>query len=182
MAPTIAGTNCLTKAEDALVASLAESAAFQTFVGAATALAARARIHIHDMPMDLDDADAAVAAVDALRLPYAQISLSASGPLLSLRQSSSDPYFDANFVFLTRLVRFIPDGLDEQDAARSLLNDSIDIVEDLADAADTAGHLRFTSLQIADGPHRSEYPVQANLGQRQWIDIEIQKEVGVGNQ
>lgn len=163
MAPTIAGTNCITKAEDALIAMIADCPAFQSFIGTVDAVAAKARIYIDDLPAPANDKVDEYTAAEWLALfPCCLIEPpEQSGESLILQHAASGGgglyEYDPSLAFQIRFERFAPEGVSREDRLRKLKNDIGDIIEQMADRSGLDTFFAFSRLAPIRVPYIGGY-------------------------
>lgn len=175
MAPTIAGTNCITIAEDAIISMLADSTACRTFLSAADATEAKTKIYCHDIPQPDDDAftDADWAAL----FPSVLILPPEDGNLFAASLSALPHEYDVDLAFILRFERYWPDGMDEQDGVRDFMNKVGSVIEDLLDAAKAGGAFGFTAITNTQPMYTASYARYESLGRVQGWEFSVQRNI-----
>lgn len=176
MAPITAGTNCLTKTEDAIVSLLANTAAVQAFLGEVNAAAAKTRIFLHAIPeaigRDAWNEDEWLA-----KFPCIIITGPDDGDVLRLSASARDEGlgFDVHTKFAIRLEAYAtPDETNDEEVARKFLELAGAVVDNIRDRVGTAaGEYQFTGLML-NSVYRGRYDRYADLGDTLGIKLEIE--------
>lgn len=176
MAPLTAGTNCLTKIEDAIVNLLANTTAVQTFLGEANATAAKGRIFLHTIP-EAVGRDAWNATEWLAKFPCVIITGPEDGDVLRLSASSRDEGlgFDLHSKFSVRLEAYAAENeTNDEEIARLFLEKAGQVVDDIRDRVGTAaGEYQFTGLAL-NNVYRGRYDRYVTLGDTLGIKLEIE--------
>ncbi len=136
----VAGTNCLTIAEDKLRTMLSESDAFQTFVGAANATAALTSIYIEATPLP-DDREEYTSAEWSTYFPHGLIYTQPEQGL-SL-EFVADNVHQPRGAMAVRVHRLVTAGekADPELKIRNIKNEGGLILEEMAVQSNTSGRL-----------------------------------------
>lgn len=151
-----AGTNCLTQTEDKLAAMLANSSAFQTFVGAANATEAAAKIYFDDFPRPANTAEDEYTAAEWIGLhPCALIIPPESGEVFSFDQiANSGNRID--YIMSTAFhVEFskMAASANDQEESRLLKNSVGDIIDEVLTMSGNANYYGFTRVSPVGAPY-----------------------------
>lgn len=185
MPPLVPGTNCITIAEDALVETLAQTQAFQAFVGAEDVEGARSKIYVHDVPMTTEDRDDWTLTEWQAIYPCAIIGPPPDGNILQMRYTANSVLYDmtADLRFLVRFERLLPANVGStQDEIRDLINAIGDILDGLAASAGAEGTFGFTSLTTNGVPYRSNFGRGEPMGVIQGWEIQVERQIQEGGQ
>lgn len=159
-------------AQDILETTLANSATFRTFVGAANVAEARQRIH-HDYIPDREGEAYTPEELSAIR-PCALIYTLPSGGFTTQRDASGTNNWATSGRLVCVLMRDTPESGSNSDVdvgfrtiAGNIMSDIINLSEDAADS-----FLAATRI-VADGPFRTEESDLDELGDRQAFELII---------
>ena len=171
MAPTIAGTSCLTIAEDRLVNSVANSSTFQTLVGAVSGAAAKSRIYLDEVPnANLDRDDWTQEEWDDL-FPLCLITPPPDEPAIRYVHDANGTGFEyvRSYRFHVCFEQKANETLDAQDALREF-KDTVDtIISDMLDQTSQDDRFSPTLVQPVGPPETGTYARLATLGPvHQW--------------
>lgn len=151
MAPTVPGVSKLCKTEDALIASLSESAAFQGLVGAIDATAAKLRIHVGEVdgPAADDEYDTAE---KAAVYPLALIMDGDEGAITFSHSSDGHMYGYTCQVEFQVLIQAARQAGNFQDEHRRFKDICILILEQVISKSGQQGYMpiTFASAQAVD--------------------------------
>ena len=157
----IAGTNCLTKAEDALVMMLSTSQRFQLWCGAIDSSEALARIYTDQLPGPANRATYTAAELDNL-FPCVAVFTDPDDGFTRVR--STDTCFKSTQGSLIAVWhQFVLATDDEHRADRRLKNAAWDTVEEIEGSIMVPGNLLFNSVTYR-GTHRFEHDMDQSLG------------------
>lgn len=156
-----AATNCWTEKEDRLIESLAQSAQFRTWVGAANTTEAKAHIHVEFLPPPADKDHYTSAEMDVL-LPHAMIMDAGEGAITFDRacQDVGQFYFASGRKMVMFCARVNLETDTYPEAVRKLKNVVGKILEEMNDLAgndDTADYVRASlaePVSMAKDQHR----------------------------
>lgn len=183
MAPTIVGTNCLTQAEDAIVALVCNLASFQLFVGCPPGdqLAAKAKIHVHDLPQTLqEDSDTWSDAEHLAMFPLAIIREPLEGEMFTVVQAARDREirFNLNLRYSLTLEKFAQAGLDDQDQMRDFVNAYGAILDEMVEVANAnPGEFAPTGIRQGGSLYRTHYAKREYLGDIIGCTFELERTV-----
>lgn len=156
--------------QDLAATTLANCAAFQTFVGAADAAAAANSIYQDALPPPAADKYTLAELID-LR-PYGLVyTLDDSTGFRFTRVGTGVGCWDAQGVIVIRIERTTPD-VEPAVADASLRTLMGDLVTQIADQCEIAGRLAATSIS-AMGPHRIADEDVQEQGDLQWFDLHV---------
>lgn len=180
-----AGTNCLTKAEDAIRTMLANSTAFRAFVGAADEAEALTKIHIDDFPRPAeDDEDTYTAAEWAAFFPCVLIEPPDSGEAVAftlLANSGLQWDYSIDSAFQLRFEKYQETDDDDDVESRKFKNAVGDILDELTTMSGTSGYYGFTRLAPLAKPYRGNYSHAQALGEVHGWVIGIERTSGNAN-
>lgn len=180
MAPTIAGMSRITQAEDLLISTLSQSAEFQDFTGMVTAELAALRIYCVEIPGTSDDQDHWNDDEWANLFPCVILGPPDDGGSVTYRhEATGGPLWEfANDLrFTLRFERYLPDGLDEQDAVRDFQNRVGTIMEELIGQSGHPERFGCSRAMPLGPPQIGSYSRYASLGAIQSWRWEIVSEV-----
>jgi len=152
MAPTVAGTNFLTKAEDKLIDTLAALVKVQSWLGVANATNAKARIYAQDIPRTLEDQDEWTSEELNAIFPCVIVGPPEDVPEFELRHTADGaPAWEmiADVAFSIRFERVRPTNTDAQAELRALRNAIGDVLEDIVDNNGNSGTFTFSVIRPA---------------------------------
>lgn len=159
---TTAASKCLSLSAENMRKTLANSATFQTLVGAASATAALDSIYRWALPKPTSGQQYTLSEIQGLR-PYAIISRRG----YAAKPKGAGAYGESG-TFEVELVRDIPEFLWD-DAAEILMtweNTVGGIIDDLKALAGTEGNLIIGDITTDDGPwrnHPGEWPTKGRI-------------------
>lgn len=181
MAPTITGTSRITLAEDLLIYTLSQSTEFQSFTGTVNATLAAQRVYCVEIPGTADDQDHWTEYEWATMFPCVILGPPDDGGSVSYRhEATGGPAWEFvhDLRFTLRFERYLPEGLDEQDAVRDFQNRVGVIMEELIEQSGYSERFACTSAQPNGPPQIGSYARYATLGAIQAWRWEIVSEVG----
>lgn len=151
MAPTIAGVNCLTRAEDAVVETIANSNAFQAMVAAADAAEAKERIYVDHLPNPNEDRDEWTREQWDALFPLAGVLPPDDDEQVSFLHYANGSGFEyaTSLAFHIRFVQRPNPALDIANASREFKNTIGTIAEEMLAQSYTPGRFKFTKLAPA---------------------------------
>ncbi|MCA8972862.1 MAG: hypothetical protein KDC95_23965, partial [Planctomycetes bacterium] len=161
--PLEAATNCWTEQEDRLIESIAQSAQFQTWVGAANTTEAKAHIHVEFLPPPADRDHYTPQEVAAL-VPFALI-VDAADQAITFDRACQDVgqfYFTSGRKLVMFCARVNAEADTYPEAIRKLKNVVGKIIlemNDLAGNDDTADYIRAAlaePVSMAKDQHRHQ--------------------------
>ncbi len=183
MAPSVAGTNFLTKAEDLLISTLAGLAKVQAFLGVDTVAEAKARIYAHEIPRTMDDADNWNAAEWAAIFPCVILSPGEDEEFTLTHTANGSPSWEviaSQISFSLRFERQRPAAVDEQEEVRALRNAIGDILEDIIAHNGNDGTFCFSSIKPVGACYRGSYGRESDMGVVQGWKIDVASSVQEG--
>lgn len=146
-----AGTNCVTKAEDALRSLVSNNSQFQAFTSAANAAAALARIYTYEVPLPVDSDRDDWRPNEWLALyPCATIKMPLGNEWFSFQQTARDEFisFEASISFILCLEGIIDPAENEQDQIRKFMNSAVNVLQALTlPTDDEPGQFMFSGLE-----------------------------------
>jgi hypothetical protein len=159
------GTNCLTKAEDAIRLMLASTTKFQSWVNAIDATQALERVYIDEFEWpDKSVGEEYPADEWATWFPHAIVEPPPDGDSIRIVHYAigSQWEYHPSYSFIVRFERYRNPEVCNQDDLRDFKNEVGGIVEAMTDIAHE--HFAFTLANPADRPARGEYAEFAELG------------------
>lgn len=181
MAPTVAGTECLTIAEDGLIESLANSLAFRTWTGTASVAAAKAKIYVDETNEPADTTKDRMSSAEWTALfPLALIQSASDDQGYVLRHTAdAAPRSYSEEVRLLLLFEQIIGSGANQDAIRTFKNSILAIIKQVREQSGLSNRLAFSRATATDSPHRRAVQDRDDLGNTiawQWLFEEIIEE------
>lgn len=182
MAPSIPGTNFLTKAEDKLIGSLARLASVQAFLGVDSVDAARGRIYGQEIPRSIEDCDEWSATEWAGIFPCVIVGPPTDGPEFSGFHSANSENWDmlASFAFSVRFERQRPESADEQEAAREVRNAIGNIIEEMIETNGEQNGFQYSTIRPAGPMYRGNYARESQMGIVEGMKLDVTYEVEGG--
>lgn len=180
MAPTITGTSRITQAEDLLISTLSQSAEFQDYCGAVSAAIAARRIYCVEIPGTVQDQDQWSEDEWLGMFPCVIIGPPDDGGSVAYRhEASGGPLWEfvTDLRFTIRFERYLPAGLDEQDAVRDFQNSVGTIMEELIGQSGHPERFACSRATPLGPPQIGSYARYATLGAIQTWRWEIASEV-----
>lgn len=158
---------------DYLKTTLANSAAFQTLVGAEDATEAKASIYLHSLPVPADANQYTLAELTGYR-PYALLWTTRYEG--AHEASDSAHRFRENGAMSMQIEQDVASAITTNNAEVELRweNTIGNIIGELFDLAGQAGYLAITRISANDGLHRTHPDQYATLGDSQWADLEVE--------
>lgn len=154
---------------DHLRQSLADSAAFRTWVGAANQAEALEHIHWDALPPPTDDAEEYTAAALAAYRPYALLGLDEEQGYQRTRVSQRG--FETACRLILMLIQADPGSEDRTDDDIAWQNTIEAITADIEARVNTAGYLCFDRWKIDEGPGRRHPDYDPACGAEQGVII-----------
>lgn len=170
MAPSIPGSNCLTRAEDAIVALVANLDAFHEFIGLAEADAegARAKIYVHDIDETAEsDRDTWTDDEWTAMFPGAFVREAIDGDTFAATQVARDQVnrFHVSLKYSLAFEAYPDPNYGVEDQSRVFLNHVGNILEEmLSKAGLVAGEFAPMRITQASPFHRTMYSRRTHLG------------------
>lgn len=178
--PFAAGTNCITRAEDALRELLSQNTHFQTFTGTASAAAALARIYTYEVPLPTDSQRDDWSPEEWLDLyPCCTIRVPPGNEWFRFEQTARDQYisFELGISFILTLETVIDPAEDEQEQIRTFLNSACNVLQSLAvPTADEPTQFMFTGLESAE-LSKFQFHKRADLGDIMSLSVKVTREL-----
>lgn len=174
-----AGTNCITKAEDALRELVSNNAAFQTFSATANAAAALARIYTYEVPLPVDaDRDDWKPDEWLALYPCCTIRMPAGNEWFSFVQTARDQYisFEMAISFVLCFEALINPAEDEQEQIRTFMNAAGNILQSLAvPTAEEPVQLMFSGLESLE-LNKFQFHKRRDLGEVMSLAVKVTRE------
>lgn len=152
--PLPTGTNCITKAEDALRQLLANNSHFQNFCSAVDVVGALARIYTYEVPLPADTERDDFDPTQWLALyPCAVIRMPPSNEWFSFSQTARDQYnsFEFAISFIISFECVLEPDLDEQDQIRTFMNIAGNILQSITiPTVDEPIQYHFVALEAVE--------------------------------
>lgn len=152
MAPSTAGSNFLTEAEDKLIDTLAALVKVQSWLGVGNATDAKARIYAQEIPRTIEDQDEWTADELEAIFPCVIIGPPEDAPEFELRHTADGaPAWEmiADVAFSIRFERIRPTATDNQAELRALRNAIGDVLEDIVENNGNSGTFTFSTIRPA---------------------------------
>lgn len=182
MAPTTAGTNCLTQVEDAIVELIANCSAFQTWVGAASATAAKTSIYVHDVPQKAttDSRDYYTEAETAALFPLVLIASPIDGIMQTWRATALDSGFSGtvNSALSLRFEALATADVDEQNAARLFMNAVGNIIDEMRTRTSSGNEGEYQGTMVSAVEfYRYSDEMRTELGDVMGLLVDVSREI-----
>jgi hypothetical protein len=173
--PLTAAAGSISLAVDYLRTTLADSAAFRTWAGAANQAAALARIYYESLPPPANGNEHTLAELAAYR-PYALVWVSPEDGFRKrhISQAASFGYAQSG-TMLFRMLQTVDPAIanDPAEISRRFINTIGTIFDEFEDLCGLAGYLAIESMEIDFGPYRGDPDEKTTQGDYIGIDINV---------
>lgn len=165
----------ISKAVDNLRVTLADSAAFRSWVGAVDQATALVKIYYESLPPPADKNEHTFAELVAYR-PYALVwTVPDSGFALRHDAHSGLFVYNESGLMMIRLIQAVDAGIanDPAEISRQFLNTVGTILDQLAAKAGGGGYLAIEEMELDFGPYRGDPDERSTQGDYVGADVKL---------